>query len=271
MGASFAAYAGKQLKKEQLTNNWFFTYLLAFLALVVLPMQSFFYSTFPEWSSFFYFTDRSEVPAMLSSVMLLLNSASAIVGFYVAGKYFQKEKADHVTAHSLWQVAFLLYFGIIGFAYKRFMYCGTAREWVNDIPYPVMDFLNSRMFYGYAYFAVPQVVGVLYPAVYWPSTDPTLAIGEKEKEKLDMRTLAIYGGGVLVSFALYIVFAGVCGEEIREGLVGPRFGIFAPVVAFVIAQLVGALLTMWPVFDVPLAKTRSGSKKALNMRKAKSG
>ena len=49
------------------------------------------------------------------------------------------------------------------------------------------------MFYGYAYFAVPQVVGVLYPAVYWPSTDPTLAIGEKEKEKLDMRTLAIYG------------------------------------------------------------------------------
>ena len=35
--------------------------------------------------------------------------------------------------------------------------------------------------------------------------------------------------------------------------------------------VVGALLTMWPVFDVPLAKTRSGSKKALNMRKAKSG
>ena len=39
----------------------------------------------------------------------------------------------------------MLYFGIIGFAYKRFMYCGTAREWVNDIPYPVMDFLNSRV------------------------------------------------------------------------------------------------------------------------------
>ena len=55
-------------------------------------MQSFFYSTFPEWSSFFYFTDRSDVPAMLSSVMLLLNSASAIIGFYVAGRYFQKEK-----------------------------------------------------------------------------------------------------------------------------------------------------------------------------------
>jgi len=125
-GASFAAAAAHQLKKEDkpFSTKWF-VFTLLFLSLLFAPSGIYLLWEHTQWETMQVATCKEDLPAWLVTLFAFTNITQGILGYYVSYKLAKSNKlyASHVN----WIVAWIIFWFILvcGWdctGYQRFLY-----------------------------------------------------------------------------------------------------------------------------------------------------
>ena len=125
-GATFAACAARQLKKEDkpFDNRWF-VFTLLFLSILFAPSGLYLLWTHTQWETMQVAKTFTDLPAWLVTGFAVTNITQGILGFWVSYKLIRK--GNYYGAHANWMVAWILFWFILvcGWdctGYQRFLY-----------------------------------------------------------------------------------------------------------------------------------------------------
>ncbi|MBW1989673.1 MAG: hypothetical protein JRI97_09010 [Deltaproteobacteria bacterium] len=138
IGASFAAAASRQLKEEKKPfQNKYFTYTLAFLAMLFAPSGIYLLWRFPDWETMQVAVNHQSLPAWLVTAFAVTNITQGVLGFYVAWRFIRAGR--FYEAHLQWFLGyffmfFILLYGWDGTGWQRFLYDSSVNGGVHWAP-----------------------------------------------------------------------------------------------------------------------------------------
>ena len=125
-GASFAAAAAHQLKKEDkpFSTKWF-VFTLLFLSLLFAPSGIYLLWEHTQWETMQVATSKDDLPAWLVTLFAFTNITQGILGYWVSYKLAKANKL--YESHANWIVAWIIFWFILvcGWdctGYQRFLY-----------------------------------------------------------------------------------------------------------------------------------------------------
>ncbi len=132
MGATFAAAASKQLKRDYDATQgtrWFqsnyFIYALLFLACLFAPTGSYLLWDFPQWETMQIATSHAAIPAWFVALFAISNVLLGVLGYWAAYSFIKKGKTplawlQVVMGYVIMTV--VLTYGWDGTGWQRFLY-----------------------------------------------------------------------------------------------------------------------------------------------------
>jgi hypothetical protein len=128
VGASIAFSARVQIRTLQrpVFSTRYFMALLMFQAMILLPIGTYFYSFYPDWS-WMYLVDTSSLSAGVAVMAMAVYPVAAAMG-YLIGYYSARSSSDWVTVMF---IVFMIvgFIGLFAVAKNKIMWIGTYEQY----------------------------------------------------------------------------------------------------------------------------------------------
>ncbi len=153
-GASFAATAAHQLKKESKPfTTKYFVFTLLFLSILFAPSGIYLLWEHPQWETMQVATSKDDIPAWLVTLFAVTNITQGILGYWVSYKLVRANKI--FEAHCNWIAAWIIFWFILvcGWdctGWQRFLYdvsVNNGQIWTPGTHMGISFFYASRVWW----------------------------------------------------------------------------------------------------------------------------
>lgn len=159
------------------------------------------------WESMFMLS-RETIHGGLACVFAASNVLLGVIGFCIAFALIKQGK--ELFATSLWVWSYVVMIGILGFGYRRFLYAGTEQEWAAGVPYDLLDWLGSPVFYTLLVMGVFVVPPLYWAFLFWPMEGGCTSKQVSRMRKHAFQSAAL---GVCVGVVGYWVFVSLFASD----------------------------------------------------------
>ncbi|MBU2488578.1 MAG: hypothetical protein KKA60_04230 [Proteobacteria bacterium] len=227
IGASFAAAAARQIKDvEKPFESKYFTYALAYLAMLFAPSGMYLLWNFPDWETMQVARTHGSLPAWLVTAFVVTNITQGILGFWVAWKFIRR--GNYYMAHLQWFLGYFLMFYILlygwdGSGWQRFLYDSSVNNGVHWTP-------GTHMGFGFLFSNVAitlAVMGVaILPAKFIPMARWIVAGAKADPAVSEARSLKSVGQVVVLlgTLVMVVTLASAATAAILSHLAGLVLG-----------------------------------------------
>jgi len=237
LGASFAASASRQLKKEkQPFNSIYFTYTLLYLSCIFAPSGIYLLWNFPHWETMQVATSHMDIPAWLVVLFSITNITQGILGFWISYLFIKQGK--YYAAHLQWFIGYFFMFFILlhgwdGLGWQRFLYDPTVN---NSIPWEPGKFMTfsfiisnvALTLYSMGLFVIPFLI---IPMAIWIKQGIKKDLGVINYNIKDLKDIIVHiGMGIFIvgfgSAFITTIIVAVLGKILDNIFVGFLLGLF---------------------------------------------
>ena len=190
---------------------------------------------------------------MLITTFNCTNTLLGVIGFYCVWSSIQNSKNAStqdwiVNIQRFWIYPYIIMFAILGFGYHRFLYPSTYDEFSQNVSYSLFSFFTCNVFFTLLEMGVILIPLLYYPWYQWSQFN-SLQLSKIRsfilKEVFFLLCIICLG---------YVAFIhGYCDQEMQNYFQDERMqfaGIYAPMVAFVVAINSLFLLAIIPVYTI---------------------
>ena len=237
IGASFAAAAARQLKDvKKPFESKYFTYALAYVAILFAPSGVYLLWNFPDWETMQVARNHASLPAGLVTAFAVTNITQGILGFWVAWKFIRQ--GNYYLAHLQWFLGYFLMFYILlygwdGTGWQRFLYDSTVNNGARWTPgtHMGLNFLTSNVAITLLVMGVAILPAKFIPMARWvvsgAKADPALA-GARYVNSVPL-VIAIFTalvmGVTLASAACAAILSHLAGLALGSAMAGIPVGL----------------------------------------------
>lgn len=218
-GATFAAGAARQLKKErQPFNNKYYVHVLLFLSIFFAPSGLYLLWQFPHWETMQVAWRHSDLPAWLVVLFAVTNITQGILGYWVGYKLIRS--GNFYGAHLNWIISWILFWSVLVMGWdttgwQRFLYDPTEN---NMVPWTPGTHMGVWFFTSNVWITL-VVMGTLFFPMIYPSIARWMVDGIDSDPSIIKAKNSLINFFVFMALLLFGTFGMTIGLAIVSGLI----------------------------------------------------